>query len=148
MGREVLSSVAWNPGYAAVNWFAAWRHDTRCPIVEDEVPRSEGNAAHPDRAGPAPPAPEIGALRSPSAVTEQASSAAFNEDRLDLLENAQRSARDRRQTDLRFIGRTLILVILLIAILVGALAFWSRSAGNDPPSPPSRTPFKSQVLAR
>jgi hypothetical protein len=102
----------------------------RCSITADEIPRSEGYAAQPDTAeiapspgGPAPNTP-------PTPFPAKCGPAIRDEDRLDLLENAARSAADRRSTDRQFIGRSLLLLAVLLALVAGAVLLWSRLHGK------------------
>jgi hypothetical protein len=54
----------------------------------------------------------------------------YDEDRLDLLENAQRPAAERRHTDIRFFSVTLLLLALLVVLVGGAILLWRRLSGR------------------
>jgi hypothetical protein len=54
----------------------------------------------------------------------------YDEDRLDLLENTQRSASERRRTDFRFFALTLLLLGLLVVLVAGAVLLWRHLSGG------------------
>jgi len=102
----------------------------RCSIVPEVNPGSGGSPARPD----APGAPAIigdsrGAVPTPPLLTRVADRT-YDEDRLDLLENAHRSASERRRTDFRFIALTLLLLGLLVALIAGAVLLWRHFSGG------------------
>lgn len=102
----------------------------RCSIVPEESPRSGDRPTQPAMAGVPAPEGDFSQIPPAPAVAARAARRTYDEDRLDLLENAQRSAGERRRTDLRFFGLTFLLFAVLLIVVAGAILLWRHLSAS------------------